>query len=72
MLHSKETRPLQSPGLCEVARLAQLEPRHGARGLAALPGDIQGDALECALSLDGGLGGRARVIVPAAASQRYT
>ena len=69
MLHARCIRQVQSPGLCKVALLAQLEARHGARGLAALPGDIQGDTLKGALRLDGGFGGRAWVEVPAAASE---
>ena len=63
--------PNRSPGLCEVALVAQLKARHGACGVAAVPGDIQGDALECALGLDGGLCGRARVVMPGAAVWRH-
>lgn len=54
-----------APGLSQVAVLAQLKARHGAGGLAALPRHVQRDALKGALRLDGGLRGRAGVVVPA-------
>lgn len=54
-----------SPGLGLVALLAQLEARQGGAGLAALPGHVQGNALEGPFRLDDGLCGRAGVVPPA-------
>lgn len=70
MLISLRIEIVLLPGLSKEALLAQLEPRHGAGGLAALPRDVQRNTLEGALSLHRNLCRRTWVVVPAGAFLR--